>query len=95
MTTVTLRRVRRTAASTTPQVLGQVLPGQSCRVESYADDVDERTAQRLRDLGFAPGEMITVVRRAPMGDPVLYRVVDTVVALRAEHTRQIRVSSAG
>ncbi len=95
MTTVTRPRVRRSAVPATPQVLGQVLPGGSCRVESYADGVDQRTAQRLRDLGFAPGELITVVRRAPMGDPVLYRVLDTVVALRAEHTRQIRVSTAG
>ncbi len=93
MTTLTLRRLRRSSASGSPQVLGQVLPGDSCRVDSYAEAVDERTARRLRDLGFAPGELVTVVRRAPMGDPVLFRVVDTVVALRAEHTRQIRVST--
>lgn len=96
MTTTTRRgrRLRPAEDSSPAASLAQMQPGQACRVESYADAVDARTAQRLRDLGFAPGERIEVIRRAPLGDPVLYRVVDTVVALRAAHTRQIRVRLA-
>ncbi|WP_433305358.1 FeoA family protein [Actinoplanes sp. CA-030573] len=40
------------------------------------------TARRLTDLGFTPGTVIEVVRRAPLRDPVIYRVRDYEVCLR-------------
>ncbi|MCM1972405.1 ferrous iron transport protein A [Streptomyces sp. G1] len=39
-------------------------------------------ARRLADLGFVPGAVVEVVRRAPLRDPVVYRVKDYEVCLR-------------
>jgi len=39
---------------------------------------------RLLDLGFLPGTTVTVVRRAPLGDPTAYRVRGAILALRHE-----------
>ena len=38
--------------------------------------------RRLNDLGFTPGAVVEAVRRAPLRDPVLYRVKDYEVCLR-------------
>jgi len=44
---------------------------------------------RLLDLGFLPGTQVTVVRRAPLGDPTAYRVRGTVLALRHEDASRV------
>jgi ferrous iron transport protein A len=37
---------------------------------------------RLLDLGFTPGEEITVMQQTPLGDPLVVRVRGAVLALR-------------
>ncbi|GAB2921417.1 hypothetical protein GCM10027280_05640 [Micromonospora polyrhachis] len=49
------------------------------------------TAGRLADLGFTPGTVVQVLRRAPLGDPVLYRVKDYEVCLRRAQATCVRV----
>ncbi len=44
--------------------------------------VDCAISRRLVDLGFAPGTEVTVLRRAPLADPVIYQVSGYEVALR-------------
>jgi Fe2+ transport system protein FeoA/Mn-dependent DtxR family transcriptional regulator len=55
-------------------------------VGSWARVVDIRGSgkhqRRLLDMGFVPGAEISVVRQAPLGDPIEYRVKETAVALR-------------
>ncbi len=51
-------------------------------------------ARRLFDLGLAPGAAVELIRRAPMGDPTVYRVADYEVALRKELSRSVLVGSA-
>ncbi|MCR4667617.1 MAG: ferrous iron transport protein A [Desulfovibrio sp.] len=38
--------------------------------------------RRIRDLGLVPGMNVTMLGRAPLGDPIALRVADTTVALR-------------
>jgi ferrous iron transport protein A len=45
------------------------------------------TARRLADLGFTPGTEVEVVRRAPLRDPVIYRLRDYEVCLRRAQAR--------
>ncbi|NYJ73127.1 MULTISPECIES: FeoA family protein [Allobranchiibius] len=71
--------------------LADVRPGSDAMVLGYDDAVDPRTARRLSDLGFAPGEAVTVVRRAPMRDPIVFRVADYEIALRARQAAGILV----
>ncbi|AIG64347.1 hypothetical protein CATYP_06770 [Corynebacterium atypicum] len=51
----------------------------------------ERLQHRLVDLGFVPGGQVEALRRAPLGDPTIYRVADYEVALRARDARMIAV----
>lgn len=46
---------------------------------------------RLQELGFREGEDVEVVRRAPMGDPMIFRVCDYELCLRRRDARAIRV----
>ncbi len=47
-------------------------------------DLPEDTARRLMELGFLPGARITAARSAPGGDPRVFRVDGTEIALRCE-----------
>ncbi len=71
--------------------LAQVSPGQRAQVVGYDEGLDAATARRLGDLGLAPGEAVTVVRRAPLRDPVIFRVAGFEVALRASQASTILV----
>jgi Fe2+ transport system protein FeoA/Mn-dependent DtxR family transcriptional regulator len=47
--------------------------------------------RRMLDMGFVPGAAVTVIRRAPLGDPIEYRVKGTAVALRREDADTVLV----
>ena len=47
--------------------------------------------RRLFDLGILPGTRIENVMPSPLGDPVAYRVRDSVVALRREQAQLIEI----
>ncbi len=47
--------------------------------------------RRLYALGFVPGATVYVEQRAPLGDPIQYRVRDTWLALRAQTAQHIWV----
>jgi len=48
----------------------------------------------LMHLGFLPEAAIAVLRRAPAGDPTVYRIEGAEIALRRETAQHIRVHSA-
>ncbi|MCX2933216.1 FeoA family protein [Mycobacterium sp. CVI_P3] len=77
-----------TAAAVT---LADLRPGDRARVIGYRDELAGSTARRFFDLGIVPGREVTMVRRAPLRDPVIYRVGDYEIALRTAQSRCIRV----
>jgi len=52
-------------------------------------------AEHLMNLGFVPGLEVTVARSGPGGDPRVYRVDGTEVAMRRDVSRHIRVELIG
>jgi len=61
-------------------------------------DAHERDpiAQRLRDLGFVPGEPVRVVARAPWSaDPLLVQIGSTRFALRRAEAERVTVEEVG
>ncbi|PQM44630.1 hypothetical protein C1Y40_05214 [Mycobacterium talmoniae] len=50
---------------------------------------------RLRQLGFRPASRVDVIRRAPLGDPTIYRVQDTELCLRRTEAQLIEVVPDG
>lgn len=48
-------------------------------------------AQRLADLGFLPGTPVSLLRRAPLGDPISFWLRGCELCLRGREARMIRV----
>ncbi|MFW5434700.1 FeoA family protein [Paenibacillus apiarius] len=45
--------------------------------------------RRLLDLGFVPGNVVEVLQKSPLGDPIAFRVNNTTIALRKEESSLI------
>jgi len=56
------------------------------RIDLLGDD-----ARRLMELGFLPGALVTAGRSAPGGDPQVFQVDGSEVALRRETARRLTV----
>ena len=52
-------------------------------------DLPEDDARRLMELGFLPGHTVTPAHSAPGGDPRVFRVDGTEIALRRETARKM------
>jgi ferrous iron transport protein B len=50
---------------------------------------------RLMEMGFIAGKKILVIKKAPLGDPVEFRIMDYHVSLRKSETKLIEVSREG
>ncbi|MDX2151264.1 MAG: FeoA family protein [Bryobacteraceae bacterium] len=51
-------------------------------------------AQRLMELGFVPGARVSAAQAAPGGDPRVYRVDGSEVALRRETAQHLLLQSS-
>ena len=52
-------------------------------------DLPDDIARRLMELGFLPGHVVTPARSAPGGEPRVYRVDGSEVALRRETAQRL------
>ena len=57
-------------------------------------DLPESVQNHLMHMGFVPDALVTVLRRAPAGDPTVYGVDGMEIALRRETAAAIRVREA-
>ena len=71
--------------------LSQVKRGESAVVESFTDDLMKL---KLMEMGCLPGEIITVDRFAPLGDPMAVRVGNATLSIRMDEADNVLVSSA-
>jgi len=72
-----------------PMPLGELPVGSKAQVTDVKGG--GRHQRRMLDMGFVPGAEIYVIRKAPLGDPVEYRVKGTAVALRQKDANTILV----
>jgi ferrous iron transport protein A len=56
-------------------------------------DLPEEEARRLMEIGFLPGHTVVPAHAAPGGDPRVFRVDGTEVALRRETARKLILRS--
>jgi Fe2+ transport system protein FeoA len=54
-------------------------------------DLPESVQNHLMHMGFVPDALVTVLRRAPAGDPTVYGVDGMEIALRHETAEAIRM----
>ncbi len=57
-------------------------------------DLPGEDARRLMELGFLPGATITAGRSAPGGDPQVFQVDGSEIALRRETARRLKIRRA-
>ncbi|GIV18987.1 MAG: hypothetical protein KatS3mg023_0738 [Armatimonadota bacterium] len=75
--------------------LGSLEPGEQATVLRIDDACQGLTRRRFLDMGITPGTQIEVVMRSAFGDPVAYRVRDSLIALRREQADWIWVQRNG
>ncbi len=73
--------------------LSDLRVGQSAILEAL--ELPDKVSDHLAHLGFLPGANVEVLRRAPAGDPTVYRIDGVEVALRKETARHITVELPG
>ena len=75
------------------QTLADLRPGDS----ALLTEVETRGAMRRRllDLGLIPGAQVSCTLRSPAGDPSAYLIRGSVIALRAQDARTMRIAPCG
>ena len=51
--------------------------------------------QRLSEMGFVVGKKVTVIRKAPLGDPIEYKIMGYHISLRNSEAKLIEVDRKG
>lgn len=69
--------------------LSDLRQGQSAVIDAI--DLPQEFAHRLMELGFVPGATVEAARSAPGGDPRVFRIDGTEVALRRETAERLTV----
>ena len=76
-----------------PVPMGELPVGSQARVVEIAGSGKHQ--RRMLDMGFVPGAEVTTVRKAPLGDPIEYRIKGTAVALRSRDADTVLVEEMG
>ena len=65
--------------------------GCACPVKIVGFTSDDQISKRLFDLGFAPGELAALIRKAPMRDPLVFNIGGAQIVLRKREASRILV----
>jgi len=87
------RHVSVVPAPVLPVPMGELPVGSQARVVEVAGGGKHQ--RRMLDMGFVPGAEVAVVRKAPLLDPIEYRIKGTAVALRRLDADTILVEELG
>jgi len=68
--------------------------GDTANITSVGDDCIEIHCHclRLMELGFTPGQEVTVVAKSPFKDPIAVSVRGTIIALRKNEAECIKIN---
>jgi len=79
-----------TSSPLIPRPLSSLMPGDSGIVDHL--ETSGTVLYKLMELGVWPGEKITLVRRAPLGDPLIIELMGYQLALRQSEAQSIFLS---
>ena len=68
--------------------------GNGCRGSVVSVDGDPEVRRRLLEMGFCNGACVEVIRRAPLGDPIEFRLRGYHLSLRDEQARLVHIMPA-
>jgi ferrous iron transport protein A len=69
--------------------LDKLVSGQSATITAL--NHDESVLVRLMEMGLLQGQPVVMVRRAPLGDPIEFRVGETHLSLRVAEAALVDV----
>lgn len=55
--------------------------------------VESDISLKLLEMGIMPGKVLVLLYTAPFGDPLAFQLDETMIALRKDEARQIKVVS--
>ena len=67
--------------------------GVGCQGQVVSVDGDHDIRRRLLEMGFCNGATVEVVRRAPMGDPIEFRLRGYHLSLRSDQAKHVNIQS--
>lgn len=70
------------------RTLPEIPIGTQVKIHSLTED---HIVLKLMEMGCLPGEMITVVNKAPWGDPISISISGYLLSLRREEAEKINV----
>ena len=68
--------------------------GIGCKGSVFAVGGDPQVRRRLLEMGFCNGASVEVIRRAPLGDPIEFRLRGYHLSLREEQARHVQITKA-
>jgi ferrous iron transport protein A len=74
-----------------PVSLDQLTGRQTAILTGFDPGLPASCRQRFEDLGLLPDTLIQRERRAPLGDPIVYRIRGNMLCLRQSEARLIRI----
>ncbi len=89
LATAAAGRVHAVPAPILPVPLGELPVGSQAMVAEVKGSGKQQ--RRMLDMGLVPGAAVTVIRAAPLGDPIEYRVKGTAIAMRRTDADSILV----
>ncbi|MFZ7146311.1 MAG: FeoA family protein [Bacteroidota bacterium] len=72
------------------RLLSELKKGQKGLIDSFTD---YELSLKLLEMGCIPGEMIEVIRIAPLGDPIAISVAGYMLSLRKAEAATVRIKS--
>jgi len=64
--------------------LSELAPGESAKVAATPT-----ANERLAEIGFVKGEAVTLVKKAPLGDPLVFKILDAEIVLRRSDAEEV------
>lgn len=88
-----LRLFRKINTSTKNRSVADLKLGETATITSVGDDCLDINCHclRLLEIGFTPGQEVTLLSRSPFKDPLAISVRGTIIALRSEEAECIKI----
>ena len=77
-----------------PETCGLNKLGIGCRGSVVGVSGDPHLRRRLLEMGFCNGASVEVVRRAPLGDPIEFKLRGYCLSLREEQASFVQIAMA-
>lgn len=90
---ISVRELPEAAPTVSFERLSSLKVGQKARVAALDNTCQGLTRRRFLDLGITPGVRIEPVMQSAFGEPIAYRVRDTLIALRRDQSDLILIET--